>query len=118
MERGFAPILAMRTYATPKSSNMPNKVCRPFSRDWHDLPMEADGATRFSITLPLLGVGRFEAKAYFIADGNEQIVWPEGGNSILKVEPAETCAGNTMNFGCFNIEYSCYPKQIWRERRR
>ncbi|RKX47570.1 MAG: glycogen debranching protein [Verrucomicrobia bacterium] len=68
----------------------------PLSRDWHDLPMEAKGDNRFSITLPLLGVGRFEAKAYFIADGSEKILWPEGGNSVLKVEPAETCAGNTM----------------------
>ncbi|RKX40798.1 MAG: glycogen debranching protein, partial [Verrucomicrobia bacterium] len=68
----------------------------PLSRDWHDLPMEATGTNHFSITLPLLGVGRFEAKAYFIANGTDKILWPEGSNSILKVEPAETCAGNTM----------------------
>jgi hypothetical protein len=68
----------------------------PLSRDWHDLPMEPDGDNRFSITLPLLGVGRFEAKTYFIAEGSEKIDWPDGGNSVLKVEPAETCAGNTM----------------------
>lgn len=68
----------------------------PLSRDWHDHPMEADGENRFSITLPLLDVGRFEAKAYFIEDGTKKILWPEGGNSVLKVEPAETCAGNTM----------------------
>ncbi|MCK4564034.1 MAG: glycogen debranching enzyme N-terminal domain-containing protein [Verrucomicrobia bacterium] len=67
----------------------------PLSRDWHDLPMDATG-TGFSITLPLLGVGRFEAKAYFIADDTDRILWPDGGNSVLKVEPAETCAGNTM----------------------
>jgi len=67
----------------------------PLSRDWHDLPMEPtdDG---FTITLPLLGVGRFEAKTYFIADGTDKICWPDGGNSVLKVEPAETCASNTM----------------------
>lgn len=67
----------------------------PLSRDWHDLPMDqTDGG--FSITLPLLGVGRFEAKAYFIADGSDKILWPAGGNSVLKIEPAETCASNTM----------------------
>ncbi|MEN7973144.1 MAG: amylo-alpha-1,6-glucosidase [Verrucomicrobiota bacterium] len=67
----------------------------PLSRDWHDIPMQkADD--RFTITLPLLGVGRFEAKAYFIAEGTDKILWPEGENSVLKVEPAETCAGNTM----------------------
>jgi predicted glycogen debranching enzyme len=67
----------------------------PLSRDWHDFPMQKDGDT-FTITLPLLGVGRFEAKAYFKADGSDVIVWPDGGNSVLKVEPAETCASNTM----------------------
>ncbi|MDF7798994.1 amylo-alpha-1,6-glucosidase [Pontiellaceae bacterium B1224] len=67
----------------------------PLSRDWHDFPMVGNGSS-FSITLPLLGVGRFEAKAYFIATGSDLIQWPDGGNSVLKVEPAETCAGNTM----------------------
>ncbi|MDH3982058.1 MAG: hypothetical protein OES84_04060, partial [Kiritimatiellaceae bacterium] len=67
----------------------------PLSRDWHDVPMvEKNGV--FSITLPLLGVGRFEAKAYFIEDGSEEIRWPDGENSVLKVEPAETCASNSM----------------------
>lgn len=68
----------------------------PLARDWHDFPMEAGGKTTFTLTLPLLGVGRFAAKAFFIADGTDIIQWPEGGNSVLKVEPAETCAGNTM----------------------
>ncbi len=68
----------------------------PLSRDWHDFPMAPDGRNTYSITLPLLGVGRFEAKAFFIPEGDTRILWPEGGNSVLKVEPAETCAGNTM----------------------
>ncbi len=68
----------------------------PLSRDWHDFPMKAEGTNQYTLTLPLLGVGRFEAKAYFIETGTQDILWPEGGNSVLKVEPAETCAGNTM----------------------
>ena len=68
----------------------------PLSRDWHDLPMEPAEGNRFRLTLPLLEVGRFEAKAYFVADGTEKILWPDGDNCVLKVEPAETCAGNTM----------------------
>ncbi len=68
----------------------------PLARDWHDFPMEPEGKNGFTITLPLLGVGRFEAKAYFVEKGTDTILWPEGGNSVLKVEPAETCAGNTM----------------------
>jgi predicted glycogen debranching enzyme len=68
----------------------------PLSRDWHDFPMKPEGPNRFTLTLPLLGVGRFEAKTYFMAEDDDRILWPEGGNSVLKVEPAETCAGNTM----------------------
>jgi predicted glycogen debranching enzyme len=68
----------------------------PLSRDWHDFPMQPDGEHRFAIDLPLLEVGRFSAKAYFIEDGTDTILWPDGGNSAIKVEPAETCAGNTM----------------------
>ncbi len=65
------------------------------ARDWHDLPMEKDGADVFSIVLPLADVGCFEAKAYLMADDGV-IEWPEGDNTRLQVEPAETCAGNTM----------------------
>ena len=43
----------------------------PLSRDWHDFPMEAVDKTTFTLTLPLLGVGRFAAKAFFIADGTD-----------------------------------------------
>ena len=68
----------------------------PLARDWHDFPMEQTEENLFSISLPLSEVGRFEAKAYFIEEGEEKICWPEGANSVLKVEPAETCAGNTM----------------------
>ena len=72
------------------------KNLQPLARDWHDHPMTDEGNGRYSITLPLLEVGRFEAKAYFLPEGSSSIAWPEGGNSIIKVEPAETCAGNTM----------------------
>ncbi|MEE9369263.1 MAG: amylo-alpha-1,6-glucosidase, partial [Pontiella sp.] len=68
----------------------------PLSRDWHDYPMEPMDQNKFTLTLPLLGVGRYEAKAYFIEAGTDRIQWPEGGNSVMKVEPAETCASNTM----------------------
>ncbi len=82
----------------------------PLSRDWHDLPMESAGNNCFSITLPLLGVGRFEAKTYFIADGSKKTLWPEGGNSVLKIEPAETCAGNTM--------YTAFVRQFGEAKTR
>lgn len=82
----------------------------PLSRDWHDYPMHPETDSRFSITLPLLGVGRFEAKAYFMAEDDDRILWPEGANSVLKVEPAETRAGNTM--------YTAFVRQFGEARSR
>ncbi len=80
----------------------------PLERDWHDFPMTPEGKSRFTLSLPLLEVGRFAAKAYFVEDGTDTILWPEGGNSVLKVEPAETCAGNTM--------YTAFVRQFGRNK--
>ena len=66
------------------------------ARDWHDLPMEPSSPTRFSIRLPLLEVGVFEAKACFIPDGSSEPEWPEGGNVSVKVRPARTACANTI----------------------
>ncbi|MCF7847414.1 MAG: glycogen debranching enzyme N-terminal domain-containing protein [Kiritimatiellales bacterium] len=68
----------------------------PLSRDWHDIPMNRVEDGKWSLTLPLPGVGRFEAKALFIPADGAKLLWPDGGNTVIKVEPAETCAGNTM----------------------
>lgn len=68
----------------------------PLSNDWHDYPMEETAPGEFTLTLPLLEVGRFEAKAFFIPKGETAPVWPEGANTVLKVEPASTCSYNTM----------------------
>lgn len=68
----------------------------PLSQDWHDLPMRRKGAGRYTVTLPLLEVGRFEAKVYFTPNRPAEIVWPSGKNTVIKVEPAETAASNTM----------------------
>lgn len=66
------------------------------ARDWHDLPMREVAPGRHQIALPLLQTGIFEAKAFFSPEGQERLEWPGGGNSVIKVEPAGTCAGNTM----------------------
>lgn len=65
------------------------------ARDWHDIPMSRVSARGFAVTLPLTDVGRFEAKAYFQPDG-EEIEWVPGANTIVKVEPAETVASNSI----------------------
>lgn len=77
-------------------------------QDWHDIPMQAQGNGRFALTLPLLEVGRFEAKAFLVPDGSDQPVWPEGENVVLKVEPAEYC--------CANSFYTSFVRQMGRAR--
>jgi starch synthase (maltosyl-transferring) len=84
--------------------------CPPLSRDWHDLPMRPLNETTYSIVLPLLEVGRFEAKAYFVPSRSREILWPEGANATLKVEPAETCNGNTM--------YTAFVRQFGETKSR
>jgi len=67
------------------------------SRDWHDIPMQANAdATTFTLKMPLAEVGRFEAKAFFLPEGEHAPTWPEGENIILKVEPAEGVCGNSL----------------------
>jgi glycogen debranching enzyme len=67
------------------------------NRDWHDLPMHAasEGCT-WTLTLPLDEVGCFQAKAFFLPEGQHEPEWPEGDNVRLKVEPAHTVAGNSI----------------------
>jgi len=63
-------------------------------RDWFDTPMVAIDAHRFAATLPLAEAGHFEAKAYFRGRGELQPLWPPGENTVVNVEPADTCCGN------------------------
>ncbi len=64
--------------------------------DWHDIKMTQTGECEFSISLPLLETGIFAAKAFFKDPGKEKILWPEGNNVKIKVEPADTVAVNTV----------------------
>ncbi len=67
------------------------------SRDWHDIEMlVGEDATTYTLEVPLTEVGRFEAKAFFLPEGENDPVWPEGENIILKVEPADTVCGNSV----------------------
>ena len=66
------------------------------SRDWHDIPMRTVAPDRFAVTLPLLEVGAFEAKACFLPANSPEPLWPEGDNTWIKVEPADVVCGNTM----------------------
>ncbi len=66
------------------------------ARGWHDIKMHKTAAGHFSLKLPLTEVGCFDAKAFFIEEGSHVPVWPEGGNTIVKVEPAEYCCSDTV----------------------
>lgn len=65
-------------------------------RDWHDLPMRRIDNCQFALRLPLADVGRFEVKAFFLAEGQDEPSWPPGENTVIKVEPADTVCANTI----------------------
>ena len=65
--------------------------------DWHDLPMTRVSQTEFSLTLPMLEVGSFEAKAWFQPDNGSRNIWVRGEhNTRIKVEPADMVCSNTI----------------------
>ena len=64
--------------------------------DWHDIPMEPCGEGAWRVRVALLEVGIFEGKACFLRDDTPVPEWPEGGNTVVKVAPAHTAAGNSV----------------------
>lgn len=65
-------------------------------RDWHDIPMQHIARDRYALSLPMLEVGCFHAKAFFMPEDKSDPEWPEGDNSHIKVEPADYCCANTI----------------------
>lgn len=76
------------------------------ARDWHDVPMPRVSEIEFILDLPLPETGIFEAKAFFLAHGEREPLWPSGGNTVLKVEPAAYCSANTV--------YTAFVRQFGR----
>lgn len=72
--------------------------------EWHDIPMEPVSDGTFSLTLPLVEVGVFEAKCCFVPADRPAIEWPEEDNFRIKVESAAGICGNTM--------YSAFVRQF------
>ncbi len=68
----------------------------PLGRDWFDIPMRAVGAGRFEAMIPLIEVGHFEAKCFFLPEGQSEPLWPSGPNTAINVEPADTVCGNII----------------------
>jgi len=78
--------------------------------DWHDIPMRRIDERHYSIRLPLLDVGRFEAKAFFLPAHSDTPVWPQGNNTIIKVEPAE--------YGIACTIYTAFVRQFGHNKHR
>ncbi|MDI6774375.1 MAG: amylo-alpha-1,6-glucosidase [Verrucomicrobiota bacterium] len=79
-------------------------------QDWHDVPMRRADDLSFTLTIPLLEVGYFQAKALFMARGDDEPVWPEDRNVAIKVEPAEYCCANTI--------YAAFVRQFGSNKQR
>ena len=76
----------------------------PLARDWFDIPLQPVAPGRFRVTLPLCEVGHFQAKCFFLDAGASEPVWPDGDNTVVNVEPAESCAAN--------IVYNAFVRQF------
>ena len=67
-------------------------------------PMQRIDDRHFEATLPLCEVGHFEAKCYFLKEGEVQPAWPPGPNAAINVESADAC--------CANIIYNAFVRQF------
>ncbi len=68
----------------------------PLGTEWFDIALHRIDAERFSITLPLTETGHFEAKCFFLPDGQITPHWPDGPNTRIHVQPAHTVAANII----------------------
>jgi predicted glycogen debranching enzyme len=76
----------------------------PLGRDWFDIPMHRMAEDRFEVKLALTEAGHFEAKCFFLSQGESAPLWPPGTNTALNVQPAESC--------CANIIYNAFVRQF------
>ena len=75
---------------------------------WYDIEMEKKDDLVFQIVLPLHETGYFQAKCFFIPENTTIPIWPQGGNSIINVEPPGTC--------CANIIYNAFVRQFGKSK--
>ncbi|MBR9981730.1 MAG: glycogen debranching protein, partial [Desulfatitalea sp.] len=68
----------------------------PLARDWFDIPMQLAGPGVFEVRIPLNEVGHFEAKCLYLPDNQDEPLWPDGPNTTINVEPADTVCGNSI----------------------
>lgn len=80
----------------------------PLGKDWFDIPMTRVDDRKFQAVLPLCEVGHFQAKCLFLGEGESDPVWADGPNTVVNVEPADTC--------CSNIIYNAFVRQFGPNR--
>jgi len=68
----------------------------PLGRDWFDIPLKRLDDRRFEARLALTEVGHFEAKCFFLPEGTDEPLWPEGPNVQINVSPWQTCCANSI----------------------
>ena len=73
-------------------------------RDWFDISMQPVDENRFSIVLPLVEVGHFEAKCFFVEERRNDPIWPAGKNVAINIDTADAC--------CANIIYNAFVRQF------
>lgn len=71
---------------------------------WHDLAMVKKDNNCWEIKLPLIEVGCFEAKCWFLRASDKKQLWGSDKNFRLKVEPSRSICGNTI--------YTVFPRQF------
>jgi len=65
-------------------------------QEWGDLPMNKQAPGHYHLAVPLVTVGFFEAKAFFLPEAQQEPVWPAGENLFIKVEPADSVISNSI----------------------
>ena len=80
----------------------------PLRKDWFDIPMRRVDDHRFRLTLPLIEVGHFEGKCVFFETGSIDPIWPQGPNTVINVQPSDTCAAN--------IIYNAFVRQFGKNK--
>ena len=76
----------------------------PMARAWTDIPLPEVRPGVFSAEIPLDEVGIFSGKACFFPEGSNVPEWPDGQNTHIKVESAETRKSNSI--------YTVFPRQF------
>ena len=76
----------------------------PLARAWTDIPLAEVRPGFFQADIPLDEVGVFSGKACFFPAGSNVPVWPDGANTHVKVESADTRANNSI--------YTVFPRQF------